>query len=290
MNKKTILAILVLAFYVFGLISLASAVIVDAEYITLYPGEEGRINLDIENNENFDIEDVTITIDLSDLPFTSVGSSTKDVDDLDEDDDDSTSFTIRASTGITPGDYNIPYTIKYVDAADNDENFTDEGSFGVRVSARTDLDFSVEIRDIAIVGREGQVTLEIVNRGLGEIKSVSVQVFPQGFELLSSNKVFVGSIDADDSDTATFDIIYQSQSPRLFATVTYKDFDNNDQTEAINLPINVYTEQQALELGLISRSNTFLYVIIVAILIVAWFIWRRIRKNRQRKRKETSGR
>lgn len=262
------------------IINLISAVIIDADYVTLYPGEEGRVSLNVENNENFDIEDVSVALVLSEVPFTSVGSSTKDVDDIDEDDDDSVSFTLRPSTDIVPGDYDIPYTVKYVDAGNNTEDFTENGSFGIRVSAKTDLDFSAETRETAVVGKEGQVSIEIVNRGLGEIKSVSVQVFPQGFELLSNDKVFVGTIDADDSDTATFDVIYKNKNPVFSARVTYKDFDNKDKTETVSLPVRVYTEEEALELGLIDKSNTWLYIGIGIVVLILWYFWRRARKRK----------
>jgi len=270
--------------------SLISAIIVDADYVTLYPGEEGRVTLNIENNENFDISDITFSLDLSDLPFTPVGSSAKDVDDIDEDDDDSVSFMLRPSTGITPGDYTIPYRIKYTDAANSSENFTKEGDFGLRVSAKTDLDFSVETSETAIIGREGQITLEIINKGLGEIKSVSVQILPSGFELLSGDKVFVGTIDAEDSDTASFDVIYKTANPTVQAKVTYKDFDNADKTETVNLLMKVYTEEQALNLGLISKSKTGTYITVILVLLVLWYFWRKIRKRRKQKQKEMMGR
>ena len=110
------------------------------------------------------------------LPFTIVGSSEKDIDDLDEDDDDGVSFIIKASTDITPGDYNIPYLIEYINAEEDNETFEKTGSFGLRVSAKTEIDFIVEVRENAIVGQEGKISLEIINKGLGEIKSVSVQI------------------------------------------------------------------------------------------------------------------
>ena len=260
-----------------------SAVIVDADYITIHPGEEGKITLDVENNENFDIENVFVSVALSSVPFTSVGSSVKDVDDLDEGDDDSVSFTLRASTDAVPGDYDIPYLVKYVNSENNTENFTSTGSFGIRISAKTDMDFSAEARETAIVGKNGQLSLEIINRGLGEIKSVSVELFPQGFELLSSNKIFVGTIDSDDSDTATFDVVYRSQNPTLSAKVYYKDFDNNDQSEIINLPVRVYTEEQAIQLGLIKKNNTIFYISGIIVLLIIWFAWRRIRKRKKQK-------
>ncbi len=282
-NSKVFIGLLILLIYIFGMISFASALLVNANYVTLYPGEEGKISLNIENNENFDIEGISVSLILDNLPFTAVGTSQKDVDDIDEDDDDSVTFTIRPSTDIIPGDYSIPYAIKYNDADNSSVNFTKTGSFGIRVSAKTDLDFSAETRETAILGKEGQLSLNIVNLGLGEIKSISVQIFPQGFTLLSSDKVFVGTISADDSDLATFDVIYTSQSPQLSAKISYKDFDNNDLTKNVNLPVKVYTEAQALEIGLIKKSNTSKYIVVVFVLLIIWYVWRKIKKRRKQK-------
>ncbi len=274
-------------------ISFASALIVDADYVTLYAGEEKTVKINVDNNEDFDMEDVSIQLSTFielpggtpiSLPFTIIGSSEKDLDDLDEDDDDSASFKIKASTNIIPGDYQIPYEVKYTNV-DEDEKEDKKGTFGIRVSAKTELDFGVEVRDNAIVGQEGRVSLEIINKGLGDIKSVSVQVFPQGFELLSKGKIFIGTVNSDDSDIATFDVIYQDANPTLSAKMTYKDFDNQEHTETINLKFKVYTREQALELGIIKKSNTGVYISVVVVLIVAWIIYRKIKKKRKNKRK-----
>ena len=265
-------------------IGFAAGIIVDSNYETIYPGESEEIILEIENNENFEIVDVSLALDLSDLPFTTIGSSEKDVDDIDEDDDEKVSFNLRASIDITPGDYNIPYILKYVNAENASEEFEKTGSFGLRVSAKTDLDFMVDVQDNAIVGEEGEISLEIINKGLGEIKSVSVQIFPQGFELLSKDKIFVGTIDADDSDSATFDVIYKTTNPILSAKVEYKDFDNKDQTETINLSFKVYTKEKALELGILQRPNYLVYLII-GILVIAYIIHRILKKRKRKNRR-----
>ncbi len=261
-----------------------AGIIVDSDYITIYSGESGKVTLNVENNENFDIEDVSVALDLSELPFTSVGSSEKDIDDLDDGDDDDVSFTLRASTDITPGDYNIPYILKYVAEPENgSESFNKTGNFGLRVSAETDLDFVVDVQDNAIVGEEGEISLEIINKGLGEIKSMSVQIFPQGFELLSKEKIFVGTIDADDFDAATFDVIYKTTNPILSAKVEYKDFDNKEQTETVNLSFKVYTKEEALALGILKKPNYVVYLVI-GILVVAYIIHRILKKRKRKKR------
>lgn len=263
--------------------SLASAVIVDTGFVTIYPGESGNIDLDVENNERFDIEDVSISLNLNGMPFTTIGSSEKNIDEIDRNDDDSVEFELRASTDITPGDYNIPYAIKYTNAENTNETFEKTGSFGLRVSAKTDLDFAIETNEDAIVGHQGRIILEIINRGLGEIKSVSVEVIPQGFELTSKEKTFIGSIEGDDSDTASFNVIYRATNPTFSAKITYKDFDNEDQTQTLSMPLNVYTEEQALQRGLIQGPNYTIYIII-GIIVLAFLIYR-LRKKRKRSRR-----
>jgi hypothetical protein len=294
-TSKIFIGIVILLIYIFGMISFASALSVNADYIKIYPGEQGNVKITVENNENFDIERVSVALVLSSvsstgniisLPFTAVGSSEKTLDDINQDDDDSATFTLKASTDIIPGDYNIPYVVKYKEAGGN-TTLTQQGTFGIRVSAKTDLDFSAETRETAILGKSGQISLNIINLGLGDIKSASVQIFPQGFTLISPDKVFIGTINADDSDTATFDVIYTTQNPQLSAKISYKDFDNNDQTKNVNFPIKVYTQEQAKSLGLISKSSTGTYFIGIIILLIIWYFWRRNKKKKKLKEMQT---
>lgn len=297
-QTKTIIAIGILILYLASVISFASAILVDANYVTIYSGESGNVKIDVENNENFDIEGVSVGIILStvtqtgevvSLPFSVVGSSEKDLDDLNEDDDDSATFIIKASTNIKPGDYNIPYVIKYTNSYTGDKEQKIR-SFGIRVSAKTDLDFSVEAKgtntDSAIVGQQGKITLEIINRGLGDLKSVSVVATPNGYDLVSKQKVFVGTVSAEDSDTVSWDVLFKSKNPTLNVAITYNDFDNKEQTETISLPMQVYTQDEALKLGLIKKSKTGVYVGVLVILIVAWFVYRSIRKRQKKKKRE----
>lgn len=266
-------------------ITFVSSVAIDADYITLYPGSQERVSIEIDNNEDFDIEDISVALLIDEVPFTIVGSSERNIDDINENDEERVSFIIKAFTDITPGDYNIPYIIKYKNSDNETQTFEKEGSFGIRVTAKTEIDFVVEIRGFAIVGEEGRISLELINRGLGEIKSASVQIFPNGFELLSKDKVFIGTVDADDTDLASFDVIYKSTNPTISARIEYKDFDNKDRVETVNIPFKVYTKDEAIELGLIKNSNTARNAGIVIVLLIAWFVWRGIKKKRKRDRR-----
>lgn len=281
--NKTLTTIFAITFLVLTL-NLTSALVVDADYITIYSGESGSVKVEVDNNFNFDIEGVSIALVLDNVPFTSVGSSEKSLDDLDEDDDDSATFTIRASTDIAPGDYNIPYIVKYTNAKDsNATQETKTGSFGLRVSSRTNIDFSVETKN-NIVGQQGRISLKIINKGLGEVKFMSVKISPQGYELISSDSIYVGTIDSDDSDTASFDVVFKSTSPTLNTVVSYKDFDNNAKIETVTLPVTVYTVEKAIELGLIKKTNYIPYIAVGGVVII-WFVWRKIKKRKKNKQR-----
>ena len=275
-NKILIFALVM----VFLSLNFLSAVVVDADYITIYSGEQENLKIEIENNENFDIEDISFNLVLDTIPFTAVGSSERNIEDIDEDDDDSVSFKIKASTEIIPGDYNIPYLIKYINAEEDNQSFEKTGSFGIRVSAKTDIDFSVETKE-AIVGNQDKLSLKIINKGLGEVKFVSIEIFPQGYELISSKSVYLGTIDSDDSDFASFDVIYKTENPSLSAKISYKDFDNNDQIKTINIPFNVYSKEKALELGIIKKSNVGTYSLAIGTLVLVWIIYRTIKKRKK---------
>lgn len=292
-QSKTVSLITISLIFLSILISFISALSVNVDYITLYPSEQGNIKVRVENNNNYEIEDVSVAITLTfvsqggeivSLPFSVIGNSEKILDDLDEGDEDSATFIVKASPNIRPGDYNIPYLIKYKRFGNN-STITQEGSFGIRVSAKTDLDFTLETSDTPVIGKEGQITLEIINKGLGEIRSLSVEFIPGGFTLLSKNKVFIGTIDPEDSDTASFDVLYKERNPIFIAKITYKDFDNQDQIENVSFPIRVYTEEEAKSLGLIKTNNIFFYLAIVVVLIAAYF-WRKARKRIKNKEKE----
>ncbi len=279
---KILISVGILILYLISIFSFASALNVDSEYITVYPGEEGSIKIKVDNNFNYDIEDVSIALVLDNVPFTSVGSSEKQIDDLDSDDDDTATFVLRASTDAVPGDYDIPYVVTYTNAEmPNATSIQKTGKFGMRISAKTEIDFVVETKN-AIVGQQGTVSLKIINKGLGEVKFISVEVTPQGYELISPPEVYLGKIDSDDSDSASYDAVFKSTNPTLTAKIDYKDFDNNNKSQSVNIPFKVYTDEEALQLGLIKKSNTGLYTGIIIVLLIVWFIWRRIKKSRKK--------
>ena len=260
------------------LTSLASAMIIDSvNYGKFNPGEESSLKIRIENNLDRDYKDVSLSLDFSNLPLNVVGSS-EFTTDIDEDDSETFDYVIKASSTASPGDYEIPYTLKFA-------NQTKTGKMGVTISGNIDLAFSVS-QDMPIINTQDKITLKIVNKGFADAKFASVKINPSGFNLLSENEVYIGNIDSDDFETASFDVLLTSSSAMTNVEIEYRDFDNLLVTKTVTLPLTVYSRERALELGIIKKNNTATYAIVIIVLIILYLIYRSWRKRARRKKAE----
>jgi hypothetical protein len=285
-NMKRIIALGIVALIVVLAVSLVSAVTIESVFADdLVPGQEGQIRIEVENTLQNDVKDVSIRLDFTGLPFRPVGSSEENIDELDEDEDEEFVFRIKAANDIKPGDYQIPYTLEFID---EDKNKERKGSIGVSVKANSELIFSIS-QENQIVNKEGTITFKIVNKGFGDAKFLTVKIIPESYTLLSDSDVYIGTVDSDDFETATFDVFYKEKNPLFIASVQYKDFDNKNIVKTVNLPIVVYSEDEAVELGIIKKNNVPVYIGVVVTLILIWIFYRVMRKYLRNKRRVKSG-
>lgn len=275
MNKLVYLSFVILVFT----LSLVSAVYVNGvNSDTLYPGKTGKLMIDVKNDLDSDIKDVSLFLDLSNTPFSTIGSAEETIDEINDDDSDTFSFTLSAEIDANTGDYNIPYILTY-----KDSTLVKKGTVGVKVRANSNLDYSASFEN-PIVGERTKLTLRIINKGLGEAKFVIVTLNPTGYTLLSEDKQYIGSIKSDDYESLTYDTILNSKNPNVIATVEYEDLDGKKLSEDIQIPIYVYSQEQALKLGLTQKNNTPLIILVVIILVAVWLIIRSIRKSIRKKK------
>ncbi|MEK6819478.1 MAG: hypothetical protein AABY10_06125 [Nanoarchaeota archaeon] len=280
---STALVFLVLA------ISLSSAVTLNSVDVDpMSPGKEGSIRMEIENILNEDVEDVSVSLKFINTPFIPIGSSDDSVDEINEDDEESFVFRIKASNNILPGDYEIPYTITYR-LKNSDNQLTKSGSIGIKVISNPELSFTINVEN-PVENQKGKISIKIVNKGFYEARFVSIKVLPTSFTLLSDPEIYIGSVDSDDFETANFDVIFKkSGNSNVEATVDYIDFENKKQTKSLDLPISVYSQEKALELGIIQANRVPLYLGLLVGLIVLIFVIRYIRR-RMRLRKSMQAR
>jgi hypothetical protein len=274
MNSKIILSTLIV--FLFSVSIVSAITVTDVSHDRFFPGETTSVDLELKNNLDEDVEDVSFNLLFDGVPFISIGGSEKSYDEFDDGKTRIFGINIKSAQNIQPGDYSIPYILIYTDKDGKD--FEKKGSIGIVVSAKTELDFDVELEK-NVVGEQGTLTFKIVNEGFGDVKFVSVRIVPEGFMVIGSESDYIGNIDSDDFETASFDVVFEDENASVLVLVTYKDFDNIDRVENIQRDLTVYSKEDGIRLGIIERNNTFIYVILVLTVIVLWFVYRALKKR-----------
>lgn len=267
------------AIVIFSLASISALTVSNVEIQKIYPGQSSDLRISIKNNLQDDVEDVSLNLNLDNTLFTSVGSSEDSMESIDEGEKETFNFEIKANSNAEIGDYNIPYSIKY---SYKNQTYTKTGSFGVSVSAKTELNYNLELEN-NVFGEKGKISLKIVNSGLGDIGFFNVKIISKsGVEILGQTEEYIGTIRSDDFETSSFNAFFNSLSGSVTFKVNYKDSENNDEEKIITLPVNIYSRETALQMGIIKKRSFFIYLAI-PFLVVLWLVWRWWRKSKRKK-------
>src|SRR3989338_773787 len=250
-------------------------------------GENTNVKIELDNDGDFDLEDVSVSLDLTNVPFAPYSSSSEvSFDELREGKTKSADFDLIALNTATAGIYKIPVHISYTDTND-DLRKTKDSLISITVNSKPVLGINVG-ENLLLKNSNNQLTVQIVNKGLSDVKFLEINLKPSAYyDILSQNSVYIGDIDSDDFDSADFQIFFKSDSPDIVyvhVTINYKDPTNKPYTEDFSVPVNVYTKDKAIELGLMPQSRTGLYVGIVIALIIIFFIYRYFRKRSKMKK------
>lgn len=258
--------------------SLTSAVVVESVLApTLAPGQESAVLVSIKNTLDDHVEDLSFGLILDDTQFITVGGTEDSTDELREGRSEEFSFAIKPAYDIKPGDYQLPYEMSYT--LDNNR-VVKKGSIGVHVGGSPELRATIEATT-PVIGMKDTVTVTIVNDGLADARFVSLSVRGDGMNVLSDKEIYIGSVDSDDFETATFDVSYTKSRAALEVTINYRDLDNKRLSFEERLPLTVYTRDEAVSRGIVTESKTLYYVGILILIIILWFIWRMVRKRRR---------
>ena len=233
------------------------------------PGERVELRVTLENVGNDDIRNILVNIDLSEVPFAPLRSSTEQIiDKIKEDDEETVLFELVALPDASSQIYKIPIKISY--------NETSKSSLiSLEVSAEAKLDLILEESEIIKVNDKGAVTLKFVNNGLTQIKFLKVilQDSPY-YEILSPSSLYIGEVDVDDFETEEFVIISKVKN------LEYTDSNNNEFKETRYVNLNVYTLEEAKQLGLVKSNFSGIWTVLVIFLVVGIIAYKIIRRKK----------
>jgi len=272
-------------------ISLASALTINSVLTTpsqIAPGGVSVIELGVENNGENTITDVSVSLDLTNVPFApELSSSEFNFDEIKDGRIKYAIFKIRALNDAAAGIYKIPVQVTY-----NEEGEIKKMSslIGLTINSQPILDASIE-DGLLLKGSENKISVKIINKGLSNVKFLEIEMKKSSYySITSPERVYIGDLDSDDFDSGEFTVYFKENAPSASSMpiiIRYRDILNNEHEKTFNLNAKVYSQDQAIQLGLIKRNNTFIYVILVIAVIIIYIIYRRIKKAiKRRKEKE----
>src|SRR3989338_10105804 len=242
------------------------------------PGEEGTIRVDVENDGNNDLDFLSFNINFLGDKIIPIGSSGAFVNRLKENDDETFVFKFRVTNSLPAGTYSISYSIKYEEEGNKREQ---NGIIGIVVSAEPELEIVAEIQN-PVIGQTGKLNIKVVNKGLADARFVSLSIESEDITILSEQSEYMGTIESDDFESASFDVAYNKKLSTILVKLKYKDFDNNEQTISENIALRIYTKEEAIEKGILKKSNATLYIAVVLVLFLLWMLFRFVRRRRKR--------
>lgn len=249
------------------------------------PGTTNAMTLTLRNLADSHLKNLDVALDLSskDLPFAASGTTGRRVESVAPNGTFQLTYDLQVDEGASNGVYKVPIDIAYENEAGT--RFTQTEMTGVRVGGASELEVGVEERSLMAAGSSGDVTLRIVNRGEGTARFVSLSI-PSGgdLEVLSRREVYLGDMEADDYQTATFEIYAPPDADSLDIPVRidYKDVEGEPQASARNVSVALYSGDELSRYGLAGGSNPLVAVAVVAVLAVGgYLVWRRRRRRRR---------
>lgn len=275
MNKNAVILGLMMLILIAGANAQVAISSFSSNPSVILPGKQVTLSITLENVGDVDVDDVVVKLDLANVPFAPVNSaSEKVIDEINEDDTTSVDFQLVALPDAASQIYKIPVKVSY-------SGLNQDSLISLSVSGQARLDVVLESSEVVKVGDRGNVIIKFVNNGLTDLKFLTVKLNSNnGYELLTSDTIYIGEVDMDDFETAEFEIITRQADPELFFTVEYKDAGNKDYSQSKLIKLNVYSLEEAKQLGLIATNITGMLIAVVVAVLVAFFVYRRYKRKK----------
>lgn len=236
------------------------------------PGEPFTLALTVTNMGETLIRNLVAKLNLDDLSVSPTsGSNAKTIQSVRPGESADITYSLTSFADAQAGSYKVPITLDYED--ERGENKSQEEVIGITLSTQPDLLIYFDSVALTSDKLEGEVVVRVVNRGLSEIKLLSLEIIEnENVQVTSESSIlYVGNIDEDDYESATLTIDVAEEATEVPVRITYRDALNEFHTEERTLTLRV---QPATENG-----NALLWTVVIIIAIAAgvWY-WRRKRK------------
>lgn len=255
------------------------------------PGDEVNVSITVKNNADSYLKYLTASMQLVyapasaamiELPFTPISSGNeKSFYQIAPGEKLSFDFRVMVNPEAETKPYKLPINIEYFDELG--KNYTKIEIIGVIVGSTPDIYSVIESSDLQKAGQSGEVKIKFVNKGTSPIKFLNVKLEEsKNYKIVSSNQAYIGKIDSDDYDTATFRIYLKTlKNGKADIPISYEFTDGNNKKYTVEktLPLEIYS---SAELGK-GNGSAGIIIFAIIIIIIVYLVYRKWAKKRKKK-------
>ncbi len=260
-------------------------------------GRETELSIRIKNYADSVLKDIKLKLELiryaatatsvtyTELPFSTIGSSNElIVYELKPKEEAEVKFNLVADAETAADVYKVPLTISYNDNLGT--NYSKTNIVTVVVGDKPEILATVDSTTILRAGMKGTVTVKFVNKGVGKIKFLDVELLDsEQYDIISSSRDYIGNIDSDDYETTDFRTYVKPKENdvSLDLRIKYKDAENKDYDETISVPLKLYSSSDIKKYELEKKSNgtgIIIIVVIVAAGLGGYLLYKRRKKSK----------
>ena len=249
------------------------------------PGGTAELKITVKNLADSLLKDIKFTLNFKDSSFPLAPyqtSSQRRVPQLQPNNQLPLTFTVIASPDATPGLYKIPVNVTYNDEKGNSYLYSDV--VAILVGDTPSVKAYVKKSTIQQAGEQGVVTLEIANAGATDVKFLELALLPtEEYELLStSNYIYVGDVDSDDTESEEFSLYVKSSVDDLVLPVVlkYADANNKPFQQRFDLRLHLYSSWDLRTFGVIESNYGWIVVLLLILGGGYWYYTRYYKKKK----------
>lgn len=240
------------------------------------PGASRSLGLELENLADSGLKNFRVSLDLEDLPIASSGTSSRSLDGLGADETRSVSYTIQVDGSVEPGVFRVPVEVSFENEAGTE--FEQSTTTGLVVGGEPELDPGLSVDDPLTPGVTREVTVRLVNKGSGPAEYVTLGLEDsESYEALGSETVYIGNMDPDDFQTASFRIHVSQNASSLEMPVELSySASGEEKNSSMELSRDLVTRTQLERYGLRSSGSPLPVAVLVLVLAgTGVLVWRR---------------
>ena len=250
----------------------------------LEPGDTATLKVVIVNEADSSLKNIIANLDTGDVPLIPFGTTNEvNVYKIDSKDRYILKFNFLVDPETKSGVFRIPLHITYSDDLGN--KYFKNSTLGLIIGADPDLSITLDDTEIFEQGNVGEITIKVVNKGVTDTKFMNLKLMESpDYRILSTNEIYLGNIDSDDFETASFNVFVSKTGKNqiLFPIeIEYMDINNNRFKDRIKLSMDIYSSGEAKKYGLVDGNGFIGIFIVFVIVIVGLYYYRRYSKKKK---------